>query len=417
MMGKISLIGLGDDGCVSLSSRSINEIAMAESLAGAARHLAFFPQFTGELIEFTSGLNAYISRIIEQAKTQDVCVLASGDPLFFGLGSRLIAAVQAAQLPIEVMVLPNVSSVQLACAKTLMSSNDLVTLSVHGRALKGLVAKLQQHDEVALLTDHENTPVVVANYLAKFNESEWSVAVCENLAGCNERIGHYSIAELTQLDEQHFSRLNVMLLRRGNQPYWGGYTQHCADEAYHSRSPLNGLITKAGVRAIAVAKLGLRRDSVMWDIGAGSGSIGIEAAKQAWQGQVFSLECNPDCHPMIENNQRRHKVDNLTLIKQKAPIGLAELPRPNAIFIGGSRGQIDPIIDVAINALHPKGTLILSAVTLDSVAQFYQLCQQRQLQFEVLMLQHAHSQPLAQYQRYQAENPIHLFVITKADNS
>lgn len=417
MKGRISLVGIGDDGCLSLSSRSINEIACAEVLAGASRQLEFFPQFEGETICFTQGLDNYIAQILEQATSKDICVLASGDPLFYGLGSRIVNAVLNSNQAIEVEIFPNVSSVQLACAKTLISSNQIQTLSLHGRPLRGLIAAMQQYDEIALLTDTVNNPIVIANYLNQFDESGWRIWVCENLGGVTECVREFSLATLIGFQPKDFSTLNVMLLKRDTQAYWGGHSLHSPDSSYQMRTPVNGLITKASVRAVAISRLGLHRKSIMWDVGSGSGSIAIEAAKLAYQGQVFAIECNPDCMSMIESNIARHRVDNVSLIAAKAPQGLATLPSPDCVFVGGTRGEVVGIIDSVIAVLANGGKLVLSAVTLDSVQQFYQLCQQRDYRFEILLLQHSHSQALAQYQRYQADNPIHLFIITKEDKA
>jgi len=417
MTGSITLIGIGDDGCVSLTSRAINAIAQTELLAGATRHLDFFPQYTGERLTFVSGLNAYLAQIVEAAKDKDICVLASGDPLFFGIGKRLLKLVGEADTQIGVEVITSPSSVQLACAKALIPSDDVKVLSLHGRSMTGLVARLQQGDTFALLTDNDHNPVVIARHLLNYDETRWRLVLCEYLGGSKELVREFTAGELAATSTDDIESLNVLLLQRQGQAYWGGLAMHCPDSAYQVLAPLNGLITKANTRALVVARLGLTPCSLVWDIGSGSGSVAIEAAKQAWNGHVYALECNPPCFDVIEQNQQRHRVDNLTLVKSKAPCGLDDLPAPDAVFVGGSRGQIDPIVELVMSRLTPGGKLILSAVTLDSVSKFFDLCKTSQYHYEVVMLQSSVSQPLAHYQRYQAENPIHLFVITKEGNN
>jgi len=417
MSGSITLIGIGDDGCISLTSRAINAVAQAELLAGASRHLHFFPQFCGEKLTFVSGLNGYLTQVVEVAKDKDICVLASGDPLFFGIGKRLLALVAQANTDINtrivVEVITSPSSVQLACAKALIPSDDIKVISLHSRPIFGLVARLQQGDNFALLTDNEHNPVIIAQHMLSYGETQWRLVLCEHLGGVKERVREFGVEQLASSDVADIETLNVLILQRQGQPYWGGLDKHCPDSAYHTLTPLHALITKANVRALVIARLGLRPKSVMWDIGSGSGSIAIESAKQAWDGQIYALECNPQCFDVIEHNQKRHRVDNLTLIKTKAPQGLAQLPAPEAVFIGGSRGQIDAIVTQVMSRLAPGGKLILSAVTLDSVGEFFQLCKSKQYQYEIIMLQSSTAKPLAHYQRYQADNPIHLFVITK----
>ncbi len=417
MTGSITLVGIGDDGCISLTSRAINAVAQTELLAGATRHLDFFPQYRGERLTFVSGLNAYLAQIVEAAKDKDICVLASGDPLFFGIGKRLLRLVGEADTQIDVEVITSPSSVQLACAKALIPSDDVKVISLHGRPMTGLVARLQQGDTFALLTDNNHNPVVIARHLLSYDETRWRLVLCEHLGGSKERIREFTAQELAATSADDIESLNVLLLQRQGQAYWGGLAMHCPDSAYQVLTPLNGLITKANTRAVVVARLGLTAKSVMWDIGSASGSIAIESAKQAWNGQVYALECNPECFDVIEQNQKRHRVDNLTLVKSKAPSGLDDLPVPDAVFVGGSRGQIDPIVELVMSRLTSGGKLILSAVTLDSVSEFFDLCKSNQYHYEVVMLQSSVSQPLAHYQRYQAENPIHLFVITKEGNN
>ncbi|WP_299794705.1 precorrin-6y C5,15-methyltransferase (decarboxylating) subunit CbiE [uncultured Shewanella sp.] len=413
MTGSITLIGIGDDGCLSLTSRAINAVAQTELLAGATRHLDFFPQYQGERLAFVRGLNDYLARIVEAAKDRDICVLASGDPLFFGIGKRLLSLAGEADTQIEVEVITSPSSVQLACAKALLPSDDIKVISLHGRPITGLVARLQSGDHFALLTDNDHNPVVIARHMLSYDETHWRLVLCEHLGGTKERVREFTVEELASVSVDDIESLNVLLLQRKGQAYWGGFAMHSPDSAYRVLTPLNGLITKATTRALVVARLGVRAESIVWDIGSGSGSIAIEAAKQASNGSVYAVECNPECFDVIKQNRKRHRVDNLTLIKEKAPAGLDALPAPDAVFVGGSRGQIAAIVEQTFARLKAGGTMLLSAVTLDSVTQFFDLCKSNQYHYEVVMLQSSVSRPLAHYQRYQADNPIHLFVITK----
>lgn len=411
MRGQIRLVGIGDDGCLSLTSRAMNAISEAEILAGSERHLAFVPQYTGQKLAMTSPLSGFITQIVELASRQDVCVLASGDPLFFGIGPLLLKA--AKQANVDVDIVPSLSSVQLACARYGWPSQQLIMLSVHGRPLSGLVTKLQQADEFALLTDGINTPQVVATHLAKFSETHWQIHVCEALGGVDERCRTFTVAELVAGKAGNVNPLNLMLLRRGDQAPWNGKPGHVRDEEYAKRMPSQGLITKAPIRAIAIANLNLTPDSVMWDIGAASGSVAIESAKQAWRGQIFAIECNSDCFAMLAANRELHKVDNMNIIKHKAPAGLADLPAPDAVFCGGSRGQMSTIFTHVMQVLKTGGRFIVSAVTLDSVTELFSLCRQHQIEPQILMLNSSKTKPLAHYTCYQAENPIHLFIIEK----
>ncbi|WP_028112461.1 bifunctional cobalt-precorrin-7 (C(5))-methyltransferase/cobalt-precorrin-6B (C(15))-methyltransferase [Ferrimonas kyonanensis] len=417
MTGRIRLIGIGDDGCLSLTSRAINAIAEAEVLAGSQRHLAFFPQFQGQKLSLTTPLEGYLEAIFAAAEEQEVCVLASGDPLLYGIGTRLHAYADALPTAPELECIPSLSSVQLACAHLGWTSQQTQLLSVHGRPLDGLVAQLQQGDQFALLTDRDNSPTVIARHLLEFDEGHWQLHLCEAMGGPAQRVREFSVAALARGDAGDTAPLNLLLLKRSEPARWGGLGLHSQDDDFLKRTPQRGLITKAPVRAVAVANLNLHADAVVWDIGAGSGSVGIEAAKQAWKGRSFAIECNPECFFQLEGNRLAHRVDHLTVIQGRAPQALTELPAPDAVFCGGSRGEMEPIVDAVMARLKPGGRFVLSAVTLESVAEIHRLCQSRQLDPRILMINCAQSQPLAHYTRYQSDNPIHLFIIEKKAKS
>ncbi|WP_245688536.1 precorrin-6Y C5,15-methyltransferase (decarboxylating) subunit CbiT [Vibrio sonorensis] len=274
---------------------------------------------------------------------------------------------------------------------------------------------MQVGDLFAILTDYQNTPQKIASHLLQFNNHHWTLYVCEQLGGLEERVRSYSVAELSETSDT-FDKLNIVVAKRkeaASQLHWGGHRQFAQDSSFSKRKPINGLITKEAVRNLALTQLKLSPLDTVWDIGAGSGSIAIEAAKFAVRGSVFAVECNVDCFDVIEENIKAHSTDNVTLVKIKAPEGLDQLPSPNAVFIGGSRGQMDGILDQAWLQLLNDGRLVVSAVTVDTVGEIYQWAKQNSLEFDAKLINVSHLQPLAHYQRYQGDNPIHLFTFTK----
>ena len=417
MTAAITVIGIGDDGCASLTSKAVGAVESAQVLAGSQRQLSFFPQFRGQNNSASAeGLQNYLNSICEASYEHNVCVLASGDPLFFGLGKRLAETVE----PEHLHFIPSPSSAQLAFAALGIPWADARTLSVHGRPLQGLVSKMQQGHLFALLTDRVNHPAAIAQHLLKYHEQDWVIHVCERLGGTEQKISRWSVTELAQQDSlqqpQQFDALNMMVLQREQhcRP-WGGYPNHCPDTAYQKRMPRNGLITRQEVRAIAVAQLQLHTTSVVWDIGTGSGSIAIEAAKQAWQGEVCAIESTPESVDICRANAEEHRVDHLQVIAGLAPDALSELPAPDAIFIGGSRGRMTDILSHCWHSLKPGGRLVISAVTLDTVSETFTTLKAMGLQPEVRLISIARSKPVAHYTGYSAENPIHLFSLEKAE--
>lgn len=403
----VTVIGVGDDGCAGLSSRAASAVARAEVLAGGERQLAFFPQFSGECLVLKGGLDGTLARIAELADERSVCVLASGDPLFFGIGARIAAAVGAE----HVQFLPAPSSVQWAFARTGMCWDDAELVSVHGRALSGFVTRVRCARKVAVLTDGENNPARLAAHLQEYGDGAWDAWVCERLAGPGERVRRFSLTELAQLSD--LDPLNVLLLCRPAGWRAPPSLPCLHEDEFAKRMPKQGLITKREVRLLSLAALELRRDSIVWDVGAGSGSVAIEAGLMAPAGKIFAVELDAESCRHCEANARTHGADNVRVICGRAPDALSGLEAPDAVFIGGSKGSMAAIIDAALAALKPAGRLVVNAVTLENVAEAYAALRAHALTPEVTLLQASRGVPLAHYLRYEALNPIHVFAVSR----
>jgi precorrin-6Y C5,15-methyltransferase (decarboxylating) len=401
-------VGIGDDGCAGLSSRAVNAVARAQVLVGGERHLAFFPQFAGERIVVASGLSAVIDRVADLSHDRTVCVLASGDPLFFGIGALVIARVGAE----HVDVLPHPSAMQLAFARTGMKWDDAACISVHGKSPEGLVARLQREHKVAVFTDPESSPPRLAARLLEYGEAGWDAWVCENLGGAGERVRRFSLPALVEASD--IGPLNVLVLAR-TDPGWRPppVIPFLHEDAFAKRMPKKGLITKREVRLLSLASLAIRSDSIVWDIGAGSGSVAIEAAMLAPLGRVYAVEIDPEGVDICRENVRSHGVDNVKVIAGRAPEACSALETPHAVFVGGSKGSMEEIVSLALDRLVIGGRLVVNAITLENVGETYRALRARGLVPEVTLLNVSRGEPLAQYLRYEAMNPIHIFAVTK----
>ncbi|MDG3085152.1 precorrin-6y C5,15-methyltransferase (decarboxylating) subunit CbiE [Vibrio hannami] len=412
MMANIVVVGVPEDGCLSLTSRAVSVVSEARVVAGHPRHIEWFPQFNGTFLDMTQGFSEWLSEVIDESEEGDVVVLASGDPLFFGIGTTLLKRLPASELSF----IPTQSSAQLAFSKLGLPWNEASYLSVHGRELAGLVAQMQQGSLFAILTDYKNTPQVIARHMQAFYETNWQLSVCEQLGGTSERVRTFTVDELVECDIE-FDKLNVLVAQRESKALWGGNGQFASDESFLKRMPQNGLITKQPIRNLALTTMKIGQEDIVWDIGAGSGSISIESAKFAFKGKVYAIECNDACFDSIQANICAHGTDNVELITEPAPIALTELPKPNAVFVGGSRGAMDAILSYSWTSLKERGRLVVSAVTMDTVAEVYQWAKNNELRFDAQLINISNTQPLAHYQRYQAENPIHLFSFVKNQQS
>ena len=373
-------------------------------LVGGRRHLAFFPEHPGERIALGADIAAVLDRIAELAEDRNVCVLASGDPLFFGIGRRVIERVGAD----HVDAIPQPSSIQLAFARAGLAWDDAAVVSLHGRPIEGSVARIARHAKVAVLTDDERSPPRIAARMLAYGQTAWRAWVCEALGGPGERVRRFTLGDLAAAGD--IAPLNVLVLER-TDPAWRPppILPFTPEDAFARRMPRNGLITKREVRLISLAQLAIRPGSVVWDVGAGSGSVAIDAARLAPDGRIFAIEVDPEGVALCEDNARAHGADNVQVIAGRAPEALAALPDPDAVFVGGSKGSMTAIVDAALDRLRPGGRLVVNAITLENAGEAYQAIRARGVVPDVTLLQVARAEPLARYLRYEAQNPIQIF--------
>jgi precorrin-6Y C5,15-methyltransferase (decarboxylating) len=406
----VTVVGVGDDGCRGLTSRAMSAIAAAEVLVGGARQLEFFPEFKGERIVLKGSVSAVLDRIAEIADERNVTVLASGDPLFFGVGSLVVRKLGRE----HVEVIPQPSSMAWAFSAAGLKWDDAAFFSLHGRPREGLLTRLKRVAKAAILTDDENSPARLAAHLLEHGETAWEAWVCENLGGPDERVRSFTVANLACCTD--IGPLNVLLLVRSDSTFRPPpMIPFLHEDVFAKRMPKKGLITKREVRLLSLSAMSIRPDSVIWDIGAGSGSVSIEAALLAPEGRVYAVEVDAEGVSICRENLRVHAVDNVRVVHGLAPEALADLEPPDAVFIGGSKGSMTEIIDIAMDRLHRGGRLVVNAVTLENAGEAYQALRRRDLVPEVTLLQVSRAEPLARYLRYEALNPIQIFAVTKPE--
>ncbi len=417
MNNPCRIVGVLDNGADGLSPRALAHIEAADLVIGGTRVLDLFAgRFSphAERRDLTGKLNQVPDWIrAAQAEDRRVVVLATGDPLCHGIAGFL-----QARLCIEACeVLPNVTTLQLACARLGLPWQDMKILSVHSRdagewqagadpehGLYGILRDVQRHDRLALFTSPDNTPDRIARMLVSEGlDAQFRVAVAERLLQADENVVvDCSVAEAAQ---RRFADPNVMLLWR-NEPRPRTVAFGLADDTYKQRRPDKGLITKLEVRAVSLARLQLCADSIVWDIGAGSGAVGLEASRLCPEGHVYAIEKNTEDAAIALDNRRRLRAHNYTLIHGKAPEGLKAWPDPNAVFIGGSGGELDELIRICLQRLKPDGWLVMNFVTFENLATAVDALKQIGASWDVTQLQASRSQPILHMHRLAAENPV-----------
>ncbi len=309
-------------------------------------------------------------------QNSDVAVLASGDPLFFGIGRTLLERFG----PERVEIFPAISAVQLACARFKLPWDDLTLISLHGRPPGLLAGKILARPKTLLFTDPRHSPDrIAAELLALLKEYDDTarlqrlhVRVAENLGLPEERIWQGSLEETAQAK---FADLNLMLIEQASadsadENEADATGADCVfglqeDEIKHSR----GLITKDEVRAVILHRLRLPASGVFWDVGGGSGSVSVEAARLCPELAVYVIEQKEEGWRNIRANIARYGLYNITLVRGQAPEALRSLPDPDRIFIGGSRGLLAEIIAPCAQRLAKGGRLVVSAVLQNTAEQ------------------------------------------------
>lgn len=394
----IKLIGIGADGRQSLLPIYEKWINESEVLIGGERLLSFFQDYTGEKIVIKNGLKALVSRL--QKETKKTVILASGDPLFYGIGSYLASKVR-------LEVYPNVSSIQLAFAAMGEKWQDAYITSVHGRSIKGLAQRIDGKEKIALLTDEKNSPDQIADYLLSFHMTEYEAFVAENLGGENEKYAFYTLEDMKSTS---FSPLNVVILRKVKaSPSWSFGIE---DEEFVQRKPEKGLITKKEIRTLSLSALKLQSTSVVWDIGTCTGSVAIEASKIATEGAVYAIEKNEQDIENCYENMKKFRSD-ITVVHGRAPEKLDEFPDPNAIFIGGTAGNMDAILDQCTSRLQQNGRIVLNAVTIENLYEAVNGFKQRGFHVDITLVQVSRSKPILSLTRFDALNPIYIITASR----
>ncbi|MCR6673424.1 precorrin-6y C5,15-methyltransferase (decarboxylating) subunit CbiE [Devosia ginsengisoli] len=354
----LSIVGIGEDGLPGLGTAARAAISDAEVVFGGSRHLALAASaISGEARPWLPPFSASIDAIIT-LRGRKVCVLASGDPFHHGVGATLARHIDASQM----RVFPHPSSFSLAAARLGWPLQDVLALSLHGRPLDLIRPHLHPGARILALTSDEHGPAALAKLLSEAGFGISIVTVLEALGGPNETVRSHVAMNfaLTDINPLNICAISVVALPGARiLPLTPGL-----DDALFEH---DGQITKREIRALTIAALAPRRGELLWDIGAGSGSIAIEWMLADPSLSAIAVEADPERAARISRNASAFGVPALKLVIGTAPAALENLEPPHAIFIGG--GGSDPgMLDAAIAALRPGGRLVANAVTLEMEA-------------------------------------------------
>ena len=356
-MFNLFVIGVSDN---TLSAANLEILAQCSSVFATPRLQKIISHLPLE-INNISPVQEATQEIKAKLKLANIAVLASGDPLFYGIGKRLLSEVPQESIEFH----PAVSSIQKAAALFKTHWDDATILSLHGRNHPHVAGLILKHPKCFILTDTKNSPndicKKIQDYLDLIDDKKHitniSVMVAENIGLPDQRL--FS-GNLSQTCEETFSSLNIMFIHN-HAPCDNGFPAALGlleDEVIHSR----GLITKSEVRAATIHQLRLPKTGVLWDVGAGSGSISIEAARSHPELTIFAVEHKREEINNIKANIRKFGCYNIIPVFGKAPESLRDLPAPDRIFVGGSSGTLPAITDIAKNRLPADGRIVINGV-------------------------------------------------------
>lgn len=410
----IDVIGIGLDGVSGLNEKTRVIILKADLLVGSERHLSYLNQYPQPKL-FLTDFKEIISQLrLALTAKKAIAIIVSGDPLFFGLGRLLLNEFNPEQLTFH----PHLTSVQLAFSRVKMPWQDAELISIHGRSLEQLTLALQRGvRKIALLTDPQHNPRVIAQHLKVALPNRYDLWICENLEGSQEKITKISANEIdTFLTEsvREFSPLNVVILIRQDHPVTVNNLPLLGipDEVFSRFDDRPGLMTKKEIRALIIAELDLQPQQIIWDIGAGTGSVALEIARLSPSSHVYAIEKTAMGISLIEQNLQRLSVNNLTPIYGEAPAILADLPNPDRIFIGGSGGNLTTILDQCHRQIKPQGKIAIALATIEHLQLAIAWFKQQQWDYHLLQIQLSRSVAVAELTRFSPLNPVTLVVST-----
>jgi len=397
----LTVVGIGEDGWRGLSRHARQALLAADTIFGGARHLALLPaRIGGERRAWPTPFT--IAPVLEyRHERRQVCVLASGDPMMFGVGTTFARELAAD----EFCVLPAPSSLSLAAARLHWALQDVAVVSLVGRPIAALEAQLHPGARLFVLSSDASSPDLVASLLTKRGFGASRLSVFEHLGGEQERrinsvasawaasdVAALNLVAIECIAESHALRLPL--------------TPGLPDDAYQH----DGQLTKRDVRAITLSRLAPEPGELLWDVGAGCGSIGIEWMRTHPSCRAIAIEANNERQRLIEHNRDALGVPGLQLVEGEAPDVLAGLPGPDAIFIGG--GVTAPeMLDTCWSHLKKGGRMIVNAVTLQSEAT---LIAWRVLHGgEMTRIGVAYAQPLGTFDTWRQALPITLLHAVK----
>jgi precorrin-6B C5,15-methyltransferase / cobalt-precorrin-6B C5,C15-methyltransferase len=366
MSHPIHILGIGANGVESLSPKSRDTLRASTFVAGGRRHLEFLEAIHVETLTITDNLGDLVERLRRRGPLERCVVLASGDPLFYGIGAYLRHHLGADELVVE----PAISSMQLAFARAKIPWADASIASIHGRPTVEILLPLLGRNTIGLFTEDGSSPSEVAEFFLGRGLEDYVAWVCEDLGSDRERV---SETPLPKVLGKTFRDLNVLILSRrpiGNENATRARTcLSTEDRAFAQPESGSVLLTHQDIRAVLLNRfVDIPAEGPIWDVGAGLGGVSIDLARRFPARDVVAIERSASQLVFLKDNRRRFEAWNLRIVEGTAPNVLSNEPPPAAVFVGGSGGELRAILDVLVVRLRLGGVFVANFVGLENLA-------------------------------------------------
>lgn len=393
---RISIIGIGPGGAEYLTAAAKNALAGCDAVIGAA---SVTQALSMHKLVFNEYLPQKVCEVLEaHPSVRRPAIVMRGDTGFFSGAKKLKAALGEE----DVTVIPGIASCVLFAAKLGVSWDDAAMVSVHGRE-NNIVRTVSVNAKTFVLTGGGNTPALIFGMLCEYGLGGLFCAVGERLSYDDEKVTRGTAEELKDLSCDPLSIIYI----ENNCP------EKCTRIGIPDEEFVRGNvpITKAEVRAVSVARLSPEKDSVVWDVGAGTGSVTIECALRAGEGTVYAIEKKPEAAELVRQNAIKFRTDNVRVIEGSAPEALSDLPAPTHVFIGGTSGELKSIIALILNK-NPDAAIVINAVTLETQSEALECAKVFRFDtFDAVCVSAVRALGVGRYHMTAAQNPVWIYYL------
>ena len=395
MVSRVYVIGLGMGNPATLTGEAREALAASELIVGAPRLIEALAWLDVPKLSLVGARK--IADALASADARTASVVMSGDVGFYSGATGLYELLGDA----DVQVVPGMSSLAYLCARLKTTWQDAHVVSAHGRPHNAAGA-VHAHAKTFVLTGGAASPQGICAQLVERGLGDVQVIVGERLSYPDERIVRGTAEELAV---QAFAPLSVMLVINNRPVAPTTFGPHLPDDAFvRGDVPM----TKEEVRELALCKLRIRRDDTVWDVGAGTGSVSVEAARAACEGLVIAIEQNERACELLHRNRDAFGLGNLRIIMGEAPDALAGLPAPDRVFIGGTSGRLEQIVEAAVHA-NPAVRLCVTAISLETLAQILSCARDLNLvNLDLVQVTVARSREIGSHHLMMGANPVYI---------